>query len=73
MDKRKLQCRENMPETNTNTQLNDKNQKLLESSTPPPITLLRFRRPLIILAHIFAFAASLMLSFLLVHLSLIHI
>ena len=56
-----------MPETNTNTQLNDKNQKLLESSTPPPITLLRFRRPLIILAHIFAFAASLMLSFLLVH------
>jgi len=67
MDKRKLQCRENMPETNTNTQLNDKNQKLLESSTPPPITLLRFRRPLIILAHIFAFAASLMLSFLLVH------
>ena len=55
------------PETNTNTQLNDKNQNLPESSTPPPTTLLRFRRPLIILAHIIAFAASLMLSFLVVH------
>jgi FlaA1/EpsC-like NDP-sugar epimerase len=31
----------------------------------PPATLLRFRRPLIVLAHIVAFAASLMLSFLL--------
>ena len=56
-----------MPETNTNTQLNDKNQNLPESSTYPPTTLLRFRRPLIILAHIIAFAASLMLSFLVVH------
>ncbi len=56
-----------MPETNTNTQLNDKNQNLPESSVPPPTTLLRFRRPLIILAHIIAFAASLMLSFLVVH------
>ena len=55
------------PETNTNTQLNNKNQNLPESSTPPPTTLLRFRRPLIILAHIIAFAASLMLSFLVVH------
>ena len=55
------------PETNTNTQLNDKNQNLPESSTPPVTTLLRFRRPLIILAHIIAFAASLMLSFLVVH------
>jgi len=31
----------------------------------PPAVLLRFRKPLIILAHIIAFAASLMLSFLL--------
>ena len=31
----------------------------------PPATLLRFRRPLVIFAHIVAFAASLMLSFLL--------
>ena len=56
-----------MPETNTNTQLNNKNQNLPEPSTPPPPMLLRFRRPLIILAHIIAFAASLMLSFLVVH------
>jgi len=67
MDKWKLHCRENMPETNTNTQLNNKNQNLPEPSTPPPPMLLRFRRPLIILAHIIAFAASLMLSFLVVH------
>ncbi len=56
-----------MPETNTNTQLNDKSQNLPVSSTYSPTTLLRFRRPLIILAHIIAFAASLLLSFLLVH------
>jgi len=67
MDKWKLQCRENMPETNINTQLKDKNQNLPESSTYSPTTLLRFRRPLIILAHIIAFAASLILSFLVVH------
>jgi len=52
-----------MAESNTNTQLNDKNQKPLKLSTPPA-ALLRFRRPLIILAHIIAFAVSLMLSFL---------
>ncbi len=45
----------------------DKNQNLPISSTLRPTTLLRFRRPLIILAHIIAFAASLMLSFLVVH------
>lgn len=56
-----------LPETNTNTRLNDKNQNLPEPSTPRPPMLLRFRRPLIILAHIIAFAASLMLSFLVVH------
>ena len=55
-----------MPDPNTNTQLNDKNQKPLKLSTPPA-TLLRFRRPLIILAHLIAFAVSLMLSFLVVH------
>ena len=33
----------------------------------PPTALLRYRKPLIILAHIVAFAASLMLSFLLAH------
>ena len=56
-----------MPETNTNTQLNFKNQNLLKSSTHPPTMLLRFRRGMIILAHIIAFACSLMLSFLVVH------
>jgi len=56
-----------MPETNTNTQLNFKNQNLLKSSTHSPTMLLRFRRGMIILAHIIAFACSLMLSFLVVH------
>ncbi len=53
-----------MPETNTH--LNNKNQTHTETPTPLSV-LLRFRRPLIILAHIIAFAASLMLSFLVVH------
>jgi len=35
-------------------------------SNAPPDVLLRYRRPLIVLAHIIAFAASLMLSFLVV-------
>ncbi|MBN1972963.1 MAG: polysaccharide biosynthesis protein [Sedimentisphaerales bacterium] len=33
----------------------------------PPAILLRFRKPLIILAHTFVFAAALMLSFLVIH------
>ena len=53
-----------MPETNT--QPGDKNQDRSEFSTAPPAVLLRFRRPLIVIAHIVAFAASLMLSFLVV-------
>ena len=53
-----------MPETNT--QPIDKNQDRSEFSTVPPAVLLRFRRPLIVIAHIVAFAASLMLSFLVV-------
>ncbi len=53
-----------MPETNT--QPSDKNQDRSEFSTAPPAVLLRFRRPLIVVAHIVAFAASLMLSFLVV-------
>ena len=56
-----------MPERNTNTLLNNKNQSLQESSTHPPAILLRYRRPLIMLAHITAFASSLMLSFLVIH------
>jgi FlaA1/EpsC-like NDP-sugar epimerase len=53
-----------MADSNTNTQLKDKNQNPPVLSTPPTV-LLTFRKPLIILAHIIAFAASLMLSFLL--------
>ncbi|MGD8786466.1 MAG: nucleoside-diphosphate sugar epimerase/dehydratase [Phycisphaerales bacterium] len=45
----------------TNTLLNNK-----KNQTPLSV-LLRFRRPLIILAHIIAFSTSLMLSFLVVH------
>ena len=58
---------ENMPDSNTNTQLKNKNQNQLELPTSPPAVLLTFRKPLIILAHIVAFAASLMLSFLMAH------
>ena len=51
-----------MPDANTNTQLKSKNQNPLELSAPPAF-LLKFREPLIILAHIVVFACSLMLSF----------
>jgi FlaA1/EpsC-like NDP-sugar epimerase len=51
-----------MPDTNTNTQNKNKNQP---AQLMPPATLLKFRKLLIILAHIITFAASLMLSFLL--------
>jgi len=55
-----------MPETSINTPSSDKNQDLPEPANLPAAVLLRFRRPLIVLAHIIAFAASLMLSFLVV-------
>jgi FlaA1/EpsC-like NDP-sugar epimerase len=55
-----------MADSNTNKQLKHENQSPSELSPPPPI-LLRFRKPLIVLAHIAVFAASLMLSFLLVN------
>jgi FlaA1/EpsC-like NDP-sugar epimerase len=56
-----------MSETNTNIQPNNKDKDLPEFSTPSPALLLRVRRPMIVLAHIIAFASSLMLSFLVVH------
>jgi len=56
-----------MPDSNTNTRLKNKNQNQLELPAHPPASLLTFRKPLIILAHIIAFAASLMLSFLVVN------
>ncbi|HUS73601.1 MAG TPA: nucleoside-diphosphate sugar epimerase/dehydratase [Sedimentisphaerales bacterium] len=55
-----------MPDSNTNTQLKQRIQQPSELS-PVPAVLLRYRKPLIILAHIVVFAASLMLSFLLVN------
>jgi FlaA1/EpsC-like NDP-sugar epimerase len=51
-----------MPDSNANTQLKNKNQNPSELSMLP--TLMRHRKFLIIFAHIVAFAASLMLSFL---------
>jgi len=53
-----------MADSNTNTRQKDETKGPLKLLTPPAV-LLRFRKPLIILAHIIAFAASLMLSFLL--------
>jgi len=55
-----------MSETNTNVQPNNKDKDLPEFSTASPTLLLRVRRPMIVLAHIVAFASSLMLSFLVV-------
>ena len=53
-----------MLDSSTNTGQKDKIQNLLEVAAPPTVRL-RFRKALIILAHIIAFAASLMLAFLL--------
>ena len=53
-----------MSDSNTNAEMKSDVPNSSKSS-PPYALLLRYRRPLIILAHIIAFAASLMLSFLL--------
>jgi FlaA1/EpsC-like NDP-sugar epimerase len=53
-----------MSELANNTQQKSKGQSPLQLPVSSPTVLLRFRKPLIILAHIIAFAASLMLSFL---------
>ena len=55
-----------MPETDGNTGLRDKKQNQPQFPVGPS-ALLRFRKPLILLAHVGIFAASLMLSFLLAH------
>jgi len=55
---------EDMSESANNTQQKSKGQSPLQLPVSSPTVLLRFRKPLIILAHIIAFAASLMLSFL---------
>jgi FlaA1/EpsC-like NDP-sugar epimerase len=56
-----------MPETNTNIPPDNRNQNLPEFSVHRPSVMLRFRRVLIVLAHVAGFAASLMLSFLVVN------
>jgi len=55
-----------MPETNASLQTNNEDKEQPEFSIPSPALLLRIRRPLIVIAHIIAFAFSLMLSFLVV-------
>jgi len=52
-----------MPELNSDTQ-QDNTGPGAEQLAHPPTALLRFRKPLIILSHLIAFAASLLLSFL---------
>ena len=52
-----------MPELNSDTQ-QDNTGPGAEQLAHPPAALLRFRKPLIILSHLIAFAASLLLSFL---------
>ena len=53
-----------MPELNTDFQHQGREENDGPVPTPPGRFLLTFRKPLVILAHILAFAASLMLSFL---------
>ncbi|MHC4158109.1 MAG: polysaccharide biosynthesis protein [Planctomycetota bacterium] len=53
-----------MPDSKANTQPKEKKPYSSELSPPPPV-LLKFRKPLIILAHIVVFTISLLLSFLL--------
>jgi len=64
--KRMLKFQEKMPETIADIKRDNENQHPAEFSDADPAVLLRYRRPLIVLAHIIAFAASLMLSFLVV-------
>jgi FlaA1/EpsC-like NDP-sugar epimerase len=56
-----------MSEIHTNPRSTNNYKKTVESPASLPAELLRFRRPLIIIAHITAFASSLMLSFLVIH------
>ncbi len=55
---------ENMPESIIDKQLKRNDQNPLEIPASRPTMLLTFRKPLIILAHLIAFAVSLLLSFL---------
>lgn len=55
-----------MPDIRTDIKQDDRSRRPAELSSAPPAALLRYRRPLIVLAHVIAFAASLLLSFLVV-------
>lgn len=55
-----------MPETSADIKRDNESQRPAEFSDAAPAVLLRYRRPLIVLAHVIAFAASLLLSFLVV-------
>jgi len=57
---------ENMPEPNISTQ-SEKYEQTGPEISRPPATLLKLRKLLILLAHIAAFAVSLLLSFLLIN------
>ena len=56
-----------MSESANNIQQKNKDQSPLQLPFSSPTVILRFRKPLIILAHIIAFSASLMLSFLILN------
>ena len=56
-----------MPEIDANKHPDKKVQYPVQFLTAPPAILLRFRRALIVMTHVFVFAASLMLSFLVIH------
>lgn len=56
-----------MPGIDINKQPDKKVQNPVQFLTAPPAILLRFRRALIVITHIFVFSASLMLSFLVIH------
>ncbi len=55
-----------MPELETNTQQENEAPSPSELAHPPAV-LLRYRKSLIVIAHLMAFAASLLLSFLVAH------
>jgi FlaA1/EpsC-like NDP-sugar epimerase len=54
-----------MSDSDANKKLEDSNKNLVEPSSVYSPVLLKFRKPLIVLVHIVAFSASLMLAFLL--------
>ena len=56
-----------MAETQVKSAHRSRNERTAALGSLPPGIILRFRKPLIVIAHTFVFAASLMLSFLVIH------